>query len=333
MQRLVDQINEQHVVRNWLIPTPFWPEVHRITHRKSIVCPDLVLQEYPLRFADAGSEPIYSRILHTLQEAQQLICYSQTVKSHQLVHGVGLASEQIEVIGHGRVELSDYLKLGKTNPDQAERRQIALEHLRSYQRSFLSSNPYWNRFVWDRSSYVFYSSQARGQKNILSLLRAIEILRHRGEDPIRLVLTCERAAGSQIDLFVSEHQLDAWVLFAPGVSNQVLASFYCLASLAVNPTLFEGGFPFTFTEAYSVGTPSLLSDISMVREKLADGENETGCLPERMLFDPMNPLDLAEKIRWAVANRQELIALQRGLFEAFPTWEEVARRYSDSLRG
>jgi hypothetical protein len=46
----------------------------------------------------------------------------------------------------------------------------------------------------------------------------------------------------------------------------------------------------------------------------------------------MNPLDLAEKIRWAVANRQELIALQMGLFETFPTWEEVARRYSDSLR-
>ncbi len=332
MQRLVGQVNEQQVVRNWLIPTPFWPEAHGISHRKSIVCPDLVLQEFPLRFADAGSEPIYSRILHTLQEAQQLICYSQTVKSHQLVHGVGLTCEQIEVIGHGRVELSDYLKLGKTLPDQAERKQIALEHLRSYQRSFLSSNPYWNRFAWDRSNFVFYSSQARGQKNILSLLRAIEILRHKSEDPIRLVLTCERTAGSQIDLFVSEHRLDAWVLFAPGVSNQVLASLYCLASLAVNPTLFEGGFPFTFTEAYSVGTPSLLSDIPMVRERLADRENESGQLQERMLFDPMNPLDLADKIRWGVANRQELFALQRGLFEAFPTWEEVAQRYSDSLR-
>ena len=332
MQRLVGQVNEQQVVRNWLIPTPFWPEAHGISHRKSIVCPDLVLQEFPLRFADASSEPIYSRILHTLQEAQQLICYSQTVKSHQLVHGVGLASEQIEVIGHGRVELSDYLKLGKTIPDQAERKQIALEHLRSYQRSFLSSNPYWNRFVWDRSNFVFYSSQARGQKNILSLLRAIEILRHKSEDPIRLVLTCERTAGSQIDLFVSEHRLDAWVLFAPGVSNQVLASLYCLASLAVNPTLFEGGFPFTFTEAYSVGTPSLLSDIAMVRERLADRETETGRLQERMLFDPMNPLDLADKIRWAVANREELLALQQGLFETFPTWEQVAKQYSDSLR-
>jgi glycosyltransferase involved in cell wall biosynthesis len=333
MQRLIGQINEQQVVRNWLIPTPFWPEAHGISHRKSIVCPDLVLQEYPLRFADAGSEPIYARILDTLQQAQRLICYSQKVKSHQLVHGVGLASEQIEVIGHGRVELGEYLKLGKTNPNQAEQKQIALEHLRSYQRAYLSSNPYWNPFVWDRSTFVFYSSQARGQKNILSLLRSIEILRHRGGDPIRLVLTCERTLGSQIDLFVSEHQLDAWVLFAPGVSNQVLASLYCWSSLAVNPTLFEGGFPFTFTEAYSVGTPSLLSDISMVRERLACRGNETGLLQERMLFDPMNPLDLAEKIRWGVANRQELIALQRGLFEAFPTWEEVAQRYSDSLRG
>jgi glycosyltransferase involved in cell wall biosynthesis len=112
----------------------------------------------------------------------------------------------------------------------------------------------------------------------------------------------------------------------------VLASLYCLACLAVNPTLFEGGFPFTFTEAYSVGTPSLLSDIAMVRERLADRENETGRLQERMLFDPMNPLDLADKIRWAVANREELLALQQGLFETFPTWEQVAKQYSDSLR-
>jgi hypothetical protein len=33
-----------------------------------------------------------------------------------------------------------------------------------------------------------------------------------------------------------------------------------------------------------------------------------------------------------VANRQELLALQSGLFGAFPSWEQVARQYSDSLR-
>jgi glycosyltransferase involved in cell wall biosynthesis len=130
-----------------------------------------------------------------------------------------------------------------------------------------------------------------------------------------------------LDLFVSEHRLDAWVLFASGVSNQVLSSLYCWASLAVNPTLFEGGFPFTFTEAYSVGTPSLLSDIPMVREKVLDDS-----LRNTMLFDPFNPQDLADKIQWGLMHQEQLVELQRTLFEAFPTWTAVAQRYSESLR-
>ena len=325
--RLIQQINQQQSVRHWLVPTPFWPEANRIEHSKSIVCPDLVLQEFPLRFADPTAEPIYARILDTLHHAQHLICYSQYTKDQQLVAGVGVPADQIDVIGHGCVELGDFIKLGKTRPDRHEQQQIALEFLRAYQRTYLSENPYWNRFAWDKQKYVLYSSQARGQKNILSLLRSIEILRHRQGDPVRLVLTCERSPGSELDLFVSEHRLDAWVLFAPGVSNQVLSSLYCWASLAVNPTLFEGGFPFTFTEAYSVGTPSLLSDIPMVREKIHDDS-----LRNTMLFDPLNPQDLADKIQWGLMHREQLAQSQRGLFEAFPTWTAVAQRYSESLR-
>ena len=141
------------------------------------------------------------------------------------------------------------------------------------------------------------------------------------------MLTCQRFPNSDIDLFVSEHRLEPWVLFANDVSNQVLASLYCWSSLAVNPTLFEGGFPFTFTEAYSVGTPSILSDIPMVRERIQDTS-----LPERMLFDPMNPQDLAEKIRWAIKHRAELFHQEKTLFDAFPSWQTVASLYSDSLR-
>jgi glycosyltransferase involved in cell wall biosynthesis len=327
VSQLIKQINKQQIVKHWLVPTPFWPEANRIEHAKSIVCPDLVLQKFPMRFSDPTTEPIYARILDTLQNAPKLICYSDSIRNDQLVQGVGLSPDQIEVIGHGRVELGEFLKLGKSMPGLDEQRQIALESLRVYQRSNLAGNPYWSRFAWDKSTYVFYSSQARGQKNILSLLRAIEILRHRSSVPIRLVLTCERSPGSDLDLFITEYRLDAWVLFATGVSNQVLASLYCWASLAVNPTLFEGGFPFTFTEAYSVGTPSLLSNIAMVREKIVDSS-----LRDRMIFDPLNPQDLANKILWGIDHRAELFDSQRMLYEAFPTWEMVAKSYSDSLR-
>lgn len=327
MAGLIKRINQQQVVGHWLVPTPFWPECCKIEHSKVVVCPDLVLQEFPLRFADPSAEPIYERILNTLQESQRLVCYSSYVQQQQLVRGVGLAKDQIQVIGHGRVELRGSLALGSSSTTSEFEKEVALENLRVYQKTHLSGNPFWSRFAWDRQDYVFYSSQARGQKNILSLVRAIEILRQRRENSVRLVLTCGRVQGSELDLFVSEHRLDAWVLFASGVSNQVLASFYSRAALAVNPTLFEGGFPFTFTEAYSVGTPSLLSDIPMVREKVEQEE-----LIDRMLFDPLDPEDLANKIRWGIQNREELLRLQHELYESFPEWQSVAQQYSDALR-
>lgn len=331
VRRLIDLVNRQRTVRHWLVPTPFWPEANAIAHAKSMVCPDLVLQEFPLRFADPAAEPIYARILDALQQANRLICYSEYTKRHHLVHGIGAAPEQIDVIGHGRVDLGDALRPGAAPPDPGERSEIALELLRGHQRAYLTGNPSWNRFAWDTQAYVFYSSQARGQKNILTLLRAVEILRRRTREPVRLVLTCQRVPDSEIDRFVSARRLDAWVLFAPGVSHRVLAALSCHATLAVNPTLFEGGFPFTFTEAYSVGTPSLLSDIPVVRERLDRDGDDDAALRSRTLFDPLDPQDLAAKIEWGVGHRDELLRLQRPLFDGFPTWQAVAERYAEAL--
>ena len=65
----------------------------------------------------------------------------------------------------------------------------------------------------------------------------------------------------------------------------------------------------------------------MVREKIVDSP-----LQDRMIFDPLNPQDLANKILWGIDHRAELFDSQRMLYEAFPTWEMVAKSYSDSLR-
>jgi hypothetical protein len=65
----------------------------------------------------------------------------------------------------------------------------------------------------------------------------------------------------------------------------------------------------------------------MVREKIVDPK-----LKEMMIFDPLDPQDLADKILWGVEHRKDLIEAQRGVFEAFPSWEMVAMSYSQSLR-
>jgi len=54
-----------------------------------------------------------------------------------------------------------------------------------------------------------------------------------------------------------------------------IAACYKLADLAVNPSLSEGGFPFTFTEALSVGTPVVMARIP-VTEEIIPGQHITG---------------------------------------------------------
>lgn len=322
---LVHAINRQQAVRYWLVPTPFWPQASDIRHWYTMVFPDLVLQEFPLRFADPSTELTYARIVDAVQRAQRVICYSEHTKMRQVVHGVGLSPEQVDVIGHARVDLSSHLSPSGAASDPAERRRMAIavlhtmEHAPSRARRRMEPN-------WPCEPYLFYASQYRGHKNILALLRAIAILRHRQAAQVRLVLTCDRKAGSELDRALSLYDLDARVLFTPRVSDRELAALYTCAAAAVNPTLFEGGFPFTFTEAFSVGTPSLMSDIPLVRERVVDPS-----LRARMLFDPLDPQDLADKIQWSLGNRDRLLEMQRPLYESFPTWTTVAQRYCDSL--
>jgi glycosyltransferase involved in cell wall biosynthesis len=94
--------------------------------------------------------------------------------------------------------------------------------------------------------------------------------------------------------------------------------------------LFEGGFPFTFCEAFSVGTPSLLSNIPVIQEVTDNLSTE---LRARTLFDPYDSEDLKTKTIWALDHRAELLSLQQELYDAHPTWDQVAAQYIDAIFG
>ena len=109
------------------------------------------------------------------------------------------------------------------------------------------------------------------------------------------------------------------------LSEQQLAAFYRLADLAVNPSLSEGGMPFTFTEALSVGTPAVMGDIEVTREILVDPD-----IREATLFDPYDWRAVARKIEWALENRDDLYARQRAFYDetlARRRWEDVVAEH------
>lgn len=157
---------------------------------------------------------------------------------------------------------------------------------------------------------------------------AAEDAANRAEAAAANILTGRINSIQRIYKMIEDRGLQRDVISLPGVPNHVLAALYRLATLSVTPTQFEGGFPFTFSEAYSVGTPSIMSRIPVVTELLDDPE-----LLSLMTFDPLDRDEMRRKILWGLSNVDELFERQKPLFEKMSarTWPGVAGEYLDLI--
>lgn len=324
--KLVALVNRRAEIKSWLIPTLFWPEVGEIRAKKVIAAPDFVFFEYPANYAVPDVEKIFNKMRSTASIADAIVCYSQHVKDHHLIGGIGLDKERITVINHGVTRLDSYFEKEITYRSSDQMRMRALKIIRKYQLT-RQEDYFWGLFNWDNSNFIFYSSQWRPYKNILNLIIAFHRLVTEKSRDLRLVLTANVELHPKTFNYIRQNKLDTRIFIAYDIPSNVLAAFNCLARLSVNPTLFEGGFPFTFCEAYSVGTPSVMSDIPVIRELV-----RSEALRSEMLFDPNQVGSIMERIEWGLDNRSQLLHSQRALYESFPSWDEVATRYISVLR-
>jgi glycosyltransferase involved in cell wall biosynthesis len=177
-------------------------------------------------------------------------------------------------------------------------------------------------------SFIFYASQFRPNKNVISLLRAYESLLRKRLIKQKLILTGRPETSPEVKLFVKKHQLENDVLFLHGLSIQQLAACYKLADLVVNPSLSEGGCPFTFTEALSVSTPVVMARIPVSEEILTDPD-----LQKVTFFDPYSWEDIADKVEWALDHRQDVLSIQSVAYQSLArrTWTNVVDEHIDVL--
>jgi len=140
----------------------------------------------------------------------------------------------------------------------------------------------------------------------------------------KLILTGKLYETSEVKRFIAGRNLQNDVLCLYGLSEQELAACYRLADLAVNPSISEGGCPFTFTEALSVGTPVVMARIPVAQEIIADPE-----LQKIMFFDPYDWRHMADRIEWGLKNPQVLLRQQKPYYDllAQRTWRNVVDEY------
>jgi hypothetical protein len=327
MHRLIRSLPE---VRAWYCPTAFWPSVTRLDRPQLICVPDVVLTDFAASFSELGGDRLletFRQIERTLSSGQRFVTYSEYVKHQTLVRRFGVPEAAIDVITHGAIRLDPLIMIqGSVNPAAATDafcRDILDAAVR---RSLPGSRRQW---LGRETRFLFYASQFRPHKNIANLVRACEHLLRRRHRGYRLVLTGNPQMAPEVVDVAKRLGFSDEILFLHQLTPQELAACYRLASVSVNPSLFEGGLPFTFSESVSVGTPVVMSRIPVTIEAIDDTD-----LLRDMLFDPQDWRDIASRIEWALGHRAELLERQRAFYErriVVRTWDDALDDYVAAL--
>lgn len=308
----------------WFISTLFWPETNKLTKPRVNVVPDVVSQVYSYDFAGLdGTADTIKLCRETIDGGKYFITYCNYInesvlkKTFYKYNGVS--------IPHVNNALDRWLEIDKSFSQKLNikydlSKKYAYKLLRTLPLGRLATPESYGNFSFDNVRYIFYPSQVRPYKNITNLIKAHrELIVHYNED-IKLVLTCNPVnLKEDAKEFIRINKMEHDIMFFTGVSIQHLAALYKCAELVVNPTLYEGGFLFTFGEGMSVGTPSIMGDIPQTTDILKDYEN----IMQNAVFDPYSVDDMARKIKWGLDNREKLYEYE------LPLYNKLAERTSE----
>lgn len=327
---LRELIEARNDVAAWYSPTAFWPHFNDISAPRLMCVPDVVLTDFPVGFAPVGGDRFlenFRQVEKAIDGGQYFVTYSEEIKWTTLVDRYYVNPDSVWVVHHGANRLDDLIVVSGFRDNEAATDALCRDLFRT---ALLKVINYHDARIFGSNDvrFIFYASQFRPNKNVMNLLRAYAHLLKRRHIGHKLILTGNPNGLPEVRQFIEAQHLENDVLCLHGLSAQELAACYRLADLAVNPSLSEGGCPFTFTEALSVGTPAVMARIPVTEEVITDPQ-----LQEMMLFDPYDWNDMADRIEWCLHNLELLRLTQQPFYEqlAQRTWRQVVDEYVDIL--
>ncbi len=266
-----------------------------LTPCRSIVtihdCIHLIFPQYlPHRAAHAYARTMFWTAVH---RASRILTVSEASKK-DILRFFGVPSERVTVI---------YNAIDDRFFEQPSEEQIVRVRER-YQ-------------LHDR--FLMYAGNVKPHKNIERLIDAFVLLRKKGLDDLKLLITgSEISRYSTLRRAVHRHNLHRHVRFLGYQSEETLAALYRLADVFVFPSLYEG-FGLPPLEAMASGTPVVASNVSSLPEVVGDAG---------VLVNPYDPQAIADGVVNVLeddALRHDLTA--RGLKRARTfSWAESVRQ-------
>jgi len=167
--------------------------------------------------------------------------------------------------------------------------------------------------------FILFVSTIEPRKNLLSLVKAFEMLKERYGIPESLVIVGQKGWGFKATLnYIERSKYKNYIIQTGYVPSSHLPAFYSLASLFVYPSFMEG-FGIPPLEAMQFGCPTLTSNTSSLPEVVPHPE---------MMFDPHDANDIAQKCLTILTDpdaRSRNIDLGWENVKRF-SWQESARR-------
>ncbi len=182
-----------------------------------------------------------------------------------------------------------------------------------------------------KKPFLFYPTQLRAHKNIETLMRAFELLIVDYPE-LQLVLTGRWEENPDV--------LKKWkglrsfqnIKSVYDLSDEELFTLYHYADCVPVTTLVEGGFPSQAIEAMKSGTPTVLSDIPVVRERLDGlGMSVEDC--GLSIFDAMDEKQLLEKIEYVLKEPKNALSKQQVFWDRFRSysWKEAVKKHYELM--
>ncbi len=177
------------------------------------------------------------------------------------------------------------------------------------------------------SPYIFFPTQVRPYKNVITLLKALNILIEK-KIKIKIVLTGKVKDSNLASRFIDENKLSDYIIQTGDVPEEDLYSLHKYAAATVVTTLFEGGIPWPALEALYMDTPVILSKIPMAIERVESiGYNIDNC--GLRFFEPLDFKVLSKEIENAISSRSEIVNSQKDIKKTLLAynWDDVSRKY------
>lgn len=168
--------------------------------------------------------------------------------------------------------------------------------------------------------YLLYTGVWRSHKNLVNLIKAFAVLKHKYHFNGMLVITGKEDPWyPEVKQTVKDNRLEGDVRFTGLISDEELVFLYNAALVYVFPSLYEG-FGLPALEAFACGIPVCAANASSLPEICGEGN--------AVFFNPHDPADIASKIASVYndpATMEKLIKSGYQRVKNF-SWQEMARK-------